>query len=139
MRVKQLDHLNLSVRDFDETVDWYRRVFGFELVEDGVQDDGVRWGIIRGGDALLCLYEHGDYAFADRFDLEDRKLHGVSHFALRIDGFDEQAIRAQLAAEGVEATEVGQRYGAEGIGPSLYLADPDGNTIELKGPAAEKS
>jgi hypothetical protein len=28
-----------------------------------------------------------------------------------------------------------QRYGAEGDGPSVYINDPDGNTIELKGPA----
>jgi hypothetical protein len=28
-----------------------------------------------------------------------------------------------------------QRYGAEGDGPSVYITDPDGNTIELKGPA----
>jgi len=29
-----------------------------------------------------------------------------------------------------------QRYGAEGMGPSLYITDPDGNTVELKGPPA---
>ena len=29
-----------------------------------------------------------------------------------------------------------QRYGAEGDGPSIYLTDPDGNGLELKGPPA---
>jgi catechol 2,3-dioxygenase-like lactoylglutathione lyase family enzyme len=32
-------------------------------------------------------------------------------------------------------TAAGQRYGAEGEGPSIYIEDPDGNTVELKGPA----
>ncbi|MBW2295467.1 MAG: VOC family protein, partial [Deltaproteobacteria bacterium] len=35
---------------------------------------------------------------------------------------------------GVEAGPVGTRYGADGNGPSMYLQDPDGNTVELKGP-----
>jgi len=30
--------------------------------------------------------------------------------------------------------EVARRYGAEGQGPSIYIQDPDGNTVELKGP-----
>lgn len=58
----------------------------------------------------------------------------LDHFAIQIAPFDEAAIRAHLAAHGVEAGESGTRYGAEGEGPSLYLRDPDGNTVELKGP-----
>ncbi len=58
----------------------------------------------------------------------------MDHFALRIDPFDEAALRAHLESHGVEAGEVATRYGAEGDGPSLYITDPDGNTVELKGP-----
>lgn len=49
--------------------------------------------------------------------------------------FDEPALRAHLAAHGVAAGETVSRYGAEGEGPSIYLHDPDGNMVELKGPA----
>ena len=45
MSVTQLDHLNLSVSNFKETVEWYQKVFGFILVEKGIQDDKP-WGII---------------------------------------------------------------------------------------------
>ena len=57
MNVRHLDHINMTVRDFDQTVDWYGRVFDFELVEEDLTE-GVRWGVIRSGDAMLCIYEH---------------------------------------------------------------------------------
>jgi len=58
----------------------------------------------------------------------------VDHFALQLAHFDEQDIRARLLEAGVEPGDVGQRYGAEGMGPSMYIRDPDGNVVELKGP-----
>ncbi|HTH79496.1 MAG TPA: VOC family protein, partial [Ramlibacter sp.] len=61
----------------------------------------------------------------------------LDHFALRVDMYDEEAIRAHLQAHGVEPGESGSRYGAEGEGPSIYLRDPEGNMIELKGPPAK--
>jgi glyoxylase I family protein len=39
-----------------------------------------------------------------------------------------------LAKHGIDAGEVRRRYGAQGYGSSIYIADPDGNTVELKGP-----
>ncbi len=58
----------------------------------------------------------------------------LDHFCLRIEPFDEALIRAQLARHGVETGPVEQRYGAEGEGPPIYLDDPQGNVVELKGP-----
>ena len=51
----------------------------------------------------------------------------LDHFCLRIEPFDEPALRAWLSRQGVQASEVAQRFGAEGKGPSLYVSDPDGN------------
>jgi len=58
----------------------------------------------------------------------------LDHFALQVRPFDEAAIRAHLAAQGVAVVEEGRRYGADGDGFSLYVRDPEGNTVELKGP-----
>ena len=49
-------------------------------------------------------------------------------------GLDPGAITAHLQAHGIEAGEVVTRYGALGNGPSIYIDDPEGNTVELKGP-----
>jgi glyoxylase I family protein len=58
----------------------------------------------------------------------------LDHFALQLAHFDEAALRAHLVAHGVAPGDVGERYGALGMGPSMYVRDPDGNVVELKGP-----
>jgi len=60
----------------------------------------------------------------------------MDHFCLRVESFDEAEIRAHLTAHGVDAGAAASRFGAEGTGPSIYIEDPEGNTIELKGPPA---
>ena len=61
----------------------------------------------------------------------------VDHVALRIEPFDGDALLAWLRSEGIEPGEVESRYGAEGDGPSIYIRDPEGNVVELKGPPWE--
>ncbi len=83
MSVTQLDHLNLSVSNFKETVEWYQKVFGFILVEKGIQDDKP-WGIIQKESALLCIYEQQDLVLLDRFESTEKSIHYLAHFGLRI-------------------------------------------------------
>jgi hypothetical protein len=59
----------------------------------------------------------------------------MDHVCLTIAPFEEAEIRAHLADWGVTAGEVAARFGAQGPGPSLYLADPEGNRVELKAAA----
>ncbi|MHC4493490.1 MAG: VOC family protein [Planctomycetota bacterium] len=127
MKVKHLDHLNLTVRDFAETVDWYRRVFGFEVVQEAT-DDGVRWGVIRSGEAMLCIYEHPEFEFEDGYTRRDRGQHSVKHFALRITDrkeWEETASRQRL--------EFG--YGGGAVrwphSTAWYVRDPTGYEIEV--------
>ena len=61
----------------------------------------------------------------------------MDHFALEIAPVEPARLKEFLASQGVEAGEVAQRYGAKGSGPSIYLRDPDGNTVELKGPPGD--
>jgi len=106
MTIRNLDHVNMTVRDFDETVDWYRRVFGFELVEDKV---------------------HPQREHLDRFELGDRDLHGMAHFGLRITDADEWL-------ETVEREKVRILYDGEITWPhsrSWYVNDPTGYEIEV--------
>jgi hypothetical protein len=66
--------------------------------------------------------------------LPGREGRNVDHFALDITPWDETAIRAHLERHDVPIGKAARRYGARGYGPSIYITDPDGNTVELKGP-----
>ncbi len=118
-----IDHLNLTVRDFGESADWYRRVFGFEVVEDKRDASGARWGVLRCGDALLCIYEHPELRMED----EPEGIHRVNHFGLRIS--DRAAWEATMGREGVVAG-----YGGAVRWPhstAWYVTDPTGWEIEV--------
>ncbi|MBC8365835.1 VOC family protein [bacterium] len=124
--IKQLDHLNLSVRDFRESVDWYGRVFGFKLVEEGMQD-GLPWGVIRAGEAMLCIYEHPGLELPDRFEVRRRGLHGLNHLGLRIT--DEAAWLASAERESVEILYDGVIHWPHS--KAWYVKDPTGWEIEV--------
>jgi catechol 2,3-dioxygenase-like lactoylglutathione lyase family enzyme len=122
MNVKQLDHINLSVANFEESAAWYRRVFGFEIVERAVRD-GLTWGVLRAGDAMLCIYENPALEFADADTMSERGLHRVAHFGLRIT--DKAAWQEVLKQE---KPHFHWRYPHS---ESWYVTDPTGWEIEV--------
>ena len=123
MDAVRFDHLNLSVRDLDETVAWYGRVFGFSVAEEGVWD-GVRWAILRSGDTMLCAYHHPEFRFVDNDGLASRHLHGIRHPGFRI--ADERRWRETVEREGLDAEEIVYAHSR-----SWYVYDPTGYEIEV--------
>jgi lactoylglutathione lyase len=126
MTVAHLDHLNLTVRDLDETVAWYRRVFGFDVRETGTYK-GAPWAILSSGEALLCLYEYPERELLDSAALTERRIHGLSHFGLRITD------RAEWEAM-LEREQIPVEYGGVVRWPhsdSWYVMDPTGYEIEV--------
>ena len=59
----------------------------------------------------------------------------LDHLCLRVEPFQEAELRARFARHGLQLSALQMNYGAEGMGPAVYLRDPEGNVIELKGPA----
>ncbi|MBV9989891.1 MAG: VOC family protein [Alphaproteobacteria bacterium] len=130
--LKALDHVVLRVRDIEASLRFYRDVLGCTV--EKVQE---QFGLyqVRAGASLIDLVPLdgplGRMGGAGPGD-EGRNL---DHFAVQVAPWDEDAIRAHLAAHAIAVVEAGRRYGAEGSGPSIYVRDPDRNTVELKGPA----
>jgi hypothetical protein len=62
----------------------------------------------------------------------------MDHLCLRVEPFDQEEIVSHLKGHGVAIGEIRNRYGAEGNGVSIYLTDPEGNMVELKGPSDGK-
>ncbi len=134
VRIRGIDHAVLRVRDLERSLHFYT-----EVLDASIERRIDRIGLIqlRAGAQLIDLVPLDSplgRAGGAGPGAEGRNL---DHLALRIESFDEAALRAHFEKHGVEAGEVSVRYGAEGNGPSMYVRDPDGNTIELKGPPSE--
>lgn len=126
-----IDHVVLRVRDLDRALHFYCAVLGCELER---RVDALGLVQLRAGRSLVDLVPVSGPLGRAGGGPPGEQGRNVDHFALALDRFDEDAIRAHLAAHGVEAGPTGARYGAGGSGPSIYVRDPDGNVVELKGP-----
>ncbi len=126
-----LDHVVLRVESLQRAIDFYCDVLGCRE-ERRIEKLGLVQ--LRAGDELVDLVDVDSPLGRAGGPAAGPDARNMDHFALRIAAFDEAAIRAHLESHGVEAGDVGARYGADGTGPSMYLRDPDGNTVELKGP-----
>jgi len=130
-KLRQLDHIVLRVRDLEASLHFYRDVLGCTL--DKVQEKFGLWQV-RAGASLIDLIPLDGLLGQAGGAGPAREGRNLDHFAIQIAPFDADKIRAHLAAHKIQITQSGTRYGAEGSGPSIYVEDPDGNTVELKGP-----
>ena len=121
LRVKGLDHIVLRVADIDRAIDFYGRVLGLH-VERRLGEIGLVQ--LRAGAAMIDLVPKTD----------GDPGRNVDHYAVQIAEMDVPALTAHLERQGIDPGEIRRRYGAEGYGSSIYITDPDGNTVELKGP-----
>ena len=128
--IKDIDHVVLRVKDMERAVDFYCDVLGCSV--DRERDDLGLYHL-RAGSAFIDLVDIKGKLGREGGGAVRIKGRNMDHLALRLEIFDERAIRAYLQSHGIEAEEAVERYGAEGDGPSFYIKDPDGNTIELKG------
>jgi len=126
-----IDHCVLRVSDLARALRFYGEVLGCHE-ERRLADLGLVQ--LRAGRAMIDLVDLAGPLGRAGGGAPGQGGRNMDHLALRIAAFDEAALRAHLAAHGVAPGAVGIRYGAEGNGPSIYIQDPDGNVIELKGP-----
>lgn len=131
MTVK-LDHINITVANLKESIEWYGKVFGFELVESGTTPQGVRWGIVAFNDSMICMTESSGRTAADK--VEDKSVHRIYHFGLRVSDIEKwrQTIQEQ---------KLKLDYGGEVEYPSSkswYVHDPSGHKIEVSYTAQDR-
>ncbi len=126
-----LDHVVLRVSDVPRATAWYAAVLGCKI-ERALPSLGLTQ--LRAGASLIDLVDiHGPAGKAGGA-AAGAKRRNMDHFCVQLAEFSERKIIAHLKRKGITPGKVGRRYGALGHGPSMYLTDPDGNTVELKGP-----
>ena len=120
----------LIVTDLARSLAFYRDVLGLEV--DRRRDD-LRMIHMRAGSSLVDLQEVDMRVRSHDDRSEPTVTHNLDHLCLKIADFDAEAARAELVEMGISVSEIDVRYGASGHGQSLYLQDPDGNGLELRG------
>jgi catechol 2,3-dioxygenase-like lactoylglutathione lyase family enzyme len=134
IHVRDIDHVVLRVADLDAALVFYRDALGCP-VERRQEEIGLIQ--LRAGRSLIDLVPVDGRLGRAGGAAPGATGRNLDHFCLRVDPFDEAAIREHLHAFGIDSGPLARRYGAEGEGASLYLSDPDGNVVELKGPPGD--
>ncbi len=132
-QLAQIDHVVLRVRDMAAMQRFYCEVLGCH--EERRQDE-IGLVQLRAGDSLIDLVALDSKLGRTGGAGPGAEGYNMDHLCLRLENYDEAAIVAHLEAHHVRMGEIGSRYGAQGEGPSIYLYDPQGNMVELKGPPA---
>jgi catechol 2,3-dioxygenase len=111
-RVQALDHVAIGVADQAASRDFYRDVLGLERRHEAA------WGDMP----VAMMAEHGGMALFG--DPGHRK--GFLHLAFRVDRANFELAQEDLRDAGIEF-----EIQDHDVSHSLYLADPDGNRLEL--------
>jgi glyoxylase I family protein len=130
-QLQHIDHVVLRVRDSAAMETFYCNVLGCQVER---RQESIGLVQLRAGASLIDLVAVDGKLGRMGGPAPAAEGHNMDHLCLRVEPFDRQTIVDHLSANGVTITEFGARYGADGLGPSQYLQDPEGNTVELKGP-----
>lgn len=130
IQIREIDHVVLRVSDLQAMLKFYCEVLGCTIEREQIEIGLIQ---LRAGRSLIDLVPVDGRLGRAGGAAPGREGRNMDHLCLRIDPFDAAAINAHLQQHGIESEEVASRYGAEGEGPSIYVADPEGNTVELKG------
>lgn len=130
-RLQQLDHIVLRVRDVPAMRRFYCEVLGCAFEREQAEIGLLQ---LRAGASLIDLIDVEGKLGRKGGPAPGAEARNLDHLCLAVAPWNEAELLAHLNAHGVRVGEIGRRYGAEGEGPSIYIEDPEGNTIELKGP-----
>ena len=115
----RLDHVNMTVNNLNDTLDWYNRVFDFNTVQSG-QHNNTPFAIIRSGDSMLCLYE-----YPERKPDESSCHLKIYHFGFQITDRDDWEKRVKKNNVNV-TLKIDYPFST-----SWYVEDPSGHEIEV--------
>lgn len=131
-KIRHIDHIVLRVSDLEAMLGFYVDVLGCSL--EKVQE-GPGLYQVRAGTSLIDLIPVDGKLGKPGGAAPGAEGRNLDHFCVGVEPFDGDAIIEYLASKGIDCGKVESRYGAEGQGPSIYATDPEGNVVELKGPA----
>ena len=130
INIRLIDHVVIRVQNLVRMIEFYCDVLGCRL-ERGPGENGLAQ--LRAGDSLIDLVDAAGPLGRQGGGRPRHEGGNMDHVCLQVQPWDADAISNHLKKHNVEVGDVVTRYGALGDGPSLYIKDPEGNAVELKG------
>lgn len=123
LKTSGIDHVALSVRDLEKSLEFYTKVIGLKISEREYQKPGTEY-FLDCGSSLIGLIQ-GDEADGVH-KLQDGGL-GGNHVSFRVETKNFDQFCDELKNHGVTITYMKKRERSW----SLYFLDPDGNKLEI--------
>jgi catechol 2,3-dioxygenase-like lactoylglutathione lyase family enzyme len=130
IEITGLDHIVLRTSNMEQMLHFYRDILGCPVERELPPELGLVQ--LRAGDALIDLVAVDSELGRMGGGPPTASENNMDHFCLRIKVQAEEEISRYLSSHGIDVAPFERRYGAQGYGNSLYLRDPDGNTVELR-------
>jgi len=130
INIQAIDHVVFRVVDLEKVANFYIAVLGARWEK---KQEAIGLYQLRAGTALIDLVPVEGKIGQMGGAAPGAEGRNVDHVCFQVLPWDGDAILRDLRDHGIES-EIVSRYGAQGEGPSIYLADPEGNNLELKGP-----
>jgi catechol 2,3-dioxygenase-like lactoylglutathione lyase family enzyme len=122
MQISGIDHVVIKVADLDRSIRFYCDVLGCTLEW---RRDEIALAHLRVGSAFVDLLASPS--------MPSDSARNMDHLCLTVADFDVDHVRRHLQDHGIVVGAAAERFGASGWGQSLYVTDPDGNGLELRG------
>ncbi len=122
MKIERIDHIVLTVKDLNKTINFYTEILGMECITFGENRRALSFG-----NQKINLHEKGK-----EFEPKAKAPTCGSADICFITGTKIETVKSELEKKGVKIIEgIVSRTGAIGKIRSIYLRDPDGNLIEI--------
>jgi len=130
LKIRAIDHIVLRTENPQALVDFYQDVLSCTVERQLSPEVGLIQ--LRAGASLIDIVALDSKLGRAGGGPPDPQAGNLDHFCLQIEDMDEEGLSAWLESHNINAGNFERRYGAEGFGNSVYISDPDGNTVELK-------
>ena len=130
IKIAAIDHIVLRTSYLEPMLHFYCKILGCKIERELPEKFGLTQ--LRAGNALIDLITTDSQLGKVGGGPPTATENNVDHFCLQIMPISEKNIAHHLNNSGIETGEFTERYGAQGFGNSIYIKDPDGNTVELR-------
>lgn len=130
IEVTGIDHIVLRTTKMAEMLTFYCQVLGCRVERETSPETGLIQ--LQAGNALIDLISVDSELGRLGGGAATHTENNLDHFCLQIKTMPEEEISRHLLSFGLVFEPFARRYGAQGFGNSIYIKDPEGNTVEIK-------